>query len=106
MIAKDNTVIQAVKDFEKILDSYVNFGSQDSEPQWEYRKLLKQVFKGVNTIVIPKTARGWQLYSGMEGAEQAALVIGNTFDALREVIYKSEYSEAIFAAHYFGVFDE
>ena len=106
MKAKDNKVIQKVRKFEQFLDSFSDYGSCDSEPQLVFRILRRQVFEGRNDINVPKTARGWQLYCGMEGAEDVARSIGNAFENLRLDIYESDYREAIFAANYYGVFDE
>lgn len=69
------TYEQAARDFYKVADQYAEFGAADTEPRWEFEKLIIAVTEGRRPKV-PTTIDGWQLYDreslGRPGSGKAA----------------------------------
>jgi hypothetical protein len=97
----DNRAILKIREFEAIMLKYRNFGAEDSEPRYEFRKTMTNFFKGKD-FYIPASARAWQLYSSMEGSEEAALVLNRNLNKLIHTLSEMPFSEVSYAGRYFG----
>lgn len=69
-----NTVKQKIAEMFGVMDKYEEFGASDTEPRAVFSGLLEDLANGQEPEV-PSTARGWQLFSDMEGNEIAAAVL-------------------------------
>lgn len=95
-----NRVIEKIKEFEGVMRKHSDFGAFDSEPWYLYKHMLKKAFK-LGSYKIPATADGWQLYSMMEGSDDAARELCDEFSKLALFIKESNYAEAYEAGKYY-----
>jgi hypothetical protein len=70
------TFNEAVSRFNKTCQTHREFGTCDTEPQYIFRSLIRRALKG-ESVTIPRTAQGWELYSSMEGADIVATTLAN-----------------------------
>jgi hypothetical protein len=80
MNAKLNELIKLVAKFEKVADKWSKTGAGDSEPNAVFQVLLVKAFKGKKPEA-PRTVRGWELYSEVQGNGLAAAALGRAADA-------------------------
>lgn len=64
-----------------VMGRYAEFGARDTEPDGVYQQaLVDQLVRVANGDgkgpVVPRSARGWQLYTSMNGCGKAAKEIG------------------------------
>jgi hypothetical protein len=63
--------IEAVENFRRLQAKYAAFGASDTEPRAEFYQLVRARYDG-QEVSVPDTARGWQLFSDMDGSDVAA----------------------------------
>lgn len=67
---------EAVKNFENTQRKFSSFGASDTEPDGIFQSLLRRAAND-KEYKIPYTADGWELYSDVPGAEDAAKELGD-----------------------------
>ena len=60
-----------VETMDYIMCSFAKFGASDTEPDSVYHSLLADAVNDAE-VNVPRTAREWELFSGMEHVEQVA----------------------------------
>ena len=65
------TIKKEVETMDFIMASFSKFGAEDSEPDSVYHSLLADAVNGAE-VKVPRTAREWELFSGMEHVERVA----------------------------------
>lgn len=64
----------AVKAFEAAQAKYAEFGARDTEPDGVFQYTLARAING-KEVVMPTSARDWQLFADMKGCGAAARVL-------------------------------
>jgi hypothetical protein len=70
-MSKQMSFDQAAQDFKDVQKKYQHYGAYDTEPDWEFQWIVRQLREGKDPI-IPQNAADWQLFSDMEGNELVA----------------------------------
>lgn len=78
------TFPEAVAAFYATQDRYAAFGACDTEPRTEFISLLEDMFEG-REVKVPRTADGWQLYTG-EGQKGVGLAAAALTRSMNHVI--------------------
>jgi len=64
-------IFQEIKQFEALQVTYRDYGARDTEPDGVFHYLLDKAIEGDGPAV-PRTGRGWDLYSQSMDCEKAA----------------------------------
>lgn len=70
------TIKTEVETMDFIQRSFASFGASDTEPDSVYHSLLADAVNGAE-VNVPRTAREWELFSGMEHVEQVAAAMAS-----------------------------
>ena len=62
----------ALKHFQEVQIKHKKLGAFDTEPDAVFQRLMMDAMKGTEWTGVPATAKEWQLFDDMEGAEVAA----------------------------------
>ena len=66
-----DSVQSNLKEFDKILNENEVYGTKDSEVLYLKRNILRKAF-GFKQVNLPKSAREWEIYADMPGADAVA----------------------------------
>jgi hypothetical protein len=88
-----------IRKFESLQTTFAPAGAADTEPDAVFQFLLKQALTGAS-VVVPKTVRGWELYSSVPEAEKAAIELHNCATTVVELIQNCPASELPYLADY------
>lgn len=64
-------IFDEIKEFEKLMRKYSDYGAADSEPDGVFQRLLDSAIAG-NGPAIPRTGEGWDLFASQMDCEPAA----------------------------------
>jgi hypothetical protein len=77
----EQQVRAAFDDFEDAQKQFSEFGAYDTEPSWEFHNLIRNAVT-TGKGVLPRSARGWQMFDEMEG-------IGNAIKGMNKAAKKA-----------------
>jgi len=80
------------EDFEKAQYELREFGASDSEPDWVFQDIIRQIIKG-DKAEIPASANDWQIFSNMKGSNRAAKILSSKTEALVKAIQNVTVAE-------------
>ena len=88
------TIKTEVETMDFIQRSFASFGASDTEPDSVYHSLLADAVNGAE-VNVPRTAREWELFSGMEHVEQVAAAMAshteNVVNLIQEYLVGQTY---------------
>lgn len=89
----------AIGEMYELMGKYSAYGASDTEPRGEFADILHDHLEG-RDVTIPDTARGWQLFSSMAGADDVARILHDkAADVLR--IANSDHRGFVAAMRYY-----
>lgn len=91
----------AIAEMYDLMGRYSAYGASDTEPRAEFSDILRGQLEG-RDVTVPDTARGWQLFSDMAGADEVARILHDkAVDVLR--IANGDHRSFVEAMrHHFG----
>lgn len=76
-------VKQAFKEMYALMERYAEFGASDTEPRAVFAEIMFAHRDG-EAVEVPETARGWQLFTDMEGVGWVASMLHDKAIEVRE----------------------
>lgn len=96
------TLLNLCKEFEELQNKLSNFGAADTEPNYHFMHSLRKKIND-NEDYIPSNADEWELYTSMEGSEEAAEKMTSALKNLLNKIDNGLHKEVLEVKNYYGL---